>query len=238
LQVYLLARRHAISSAEALASVVLDKSLEVVANFTFLLVGVAVLMGLGILPGSAGPALGGASLLLVALPILYLFLIWRGRRPAAAVLGGLARRWDRVARLARTMREAEDSVGEFCRSYPAGLVYGALMSVLGWLGLIIEYHWMLGFLGLTLGLPETVGALTAARLSLLTPLPGGLGVLEASQVLALTAIGYLPAEGAGLGLLIRARDVLFAAAGLAIGGWLANLKENLTDLATTHRRSS
>jgi uncharacterized membrane protein YbhN (UPF0104 family) len=65
---------------------------------------------------------------------------------------------------------------------------------------------------------ETLAAMTAARLAILLPVPGAAGVLEASQVLALQALGYGPAAGIALGLLIRARDLLIAGSGL----WLAS----------------
>ncbi len=80
---------------------------------------------------------------------------------------------------------------------------------------------MLSFLDVHLDLMQTIGGITAGRLALLVPVPGGLGALETSQALALAALGYSRAEGLGLGLLIRARDLVFAFAGLAFGAWYA-----------------
>jgi len=57
----------------------------------------------------------------------------------------------------------------------------------------------------------------AARLAILLPFPGGLGALEASQVIVLSGLGYTPAQGAALALLIRARDLVFGGAGLLLG---------------------
>jgi uncharacterized membrane protein YbhN (UPF0104 family) len=61
-------------------------------------------------------------------------------------------------------------------------------------------------------------ALTVARLAILFPLPGGLGVLEASQVFAMSTLGLEPAIGLSAALLIRLRDVLLGGAGLWWGG--------------------
>jgi uncharacterized membrane protein YbhN (UPF0104 family) len=60
---------------------------------------------------------------------------------------------------------------------------------------------------------QTVSALTAARLAFLTPLPSGLGALEASQVLAMQALGLEPTFGISISLLIRLRDILFGMVG-------------------------
>jgi uncharacterized membrane protein YbhN (UPF0104 family) len=77
---------------------------------------------------------------------------------------------------------------------------------------------MLGFLNIQLNLWQALAALTASLLAFLTPLPGGLGALEASQVLALGALGYAPATAISLTLLMRARDLLNAGIGLLLAG--------------------
>ena len=82
---------------------------------------------------------------------------------------------------------------------------------------------MLRVLGLNLTPVQTISVLTAARIAYLLPLPAGLGTLEASQVLALGALGLNPALGISLSLLIRARDVALGGFGL----WWAGLKSQL-----------
>ncbi|MEX0787664.1 MAG: lysylphosphatidylglycerol synthase transmembrane domain-containing protein [Anaerolineales bacterium] len=222
LQVYLLAKRHGIPARQGAASVLLDRSLDFTANSLFTVIGLAVLIGLGLLQGFSGPGFLIVSLVLLALPIAYLVLVGRGVHPLSSVVESFARRWTRLAPGARFLREAEETVGEFCRDSPRALAFGLALSGLSWLVLILEYSVMLRFLGLSLDLAGTVAALTAGRLALLVPLPGALGVLEGSQVLALTALGHMPAEGAGLGLVIRARDLVFAGAGLLLGAWLTS----------------
>jgi uncharacterized membrane protein YbhN (UPF0104 family) len=64
-------------------------------------------------------------------------------------------------------------------------------------------------------------ALTAVRIAFLLPMPAGLGMLEAGQVLAMGLIGVNPALGVSLSLLIRIRDVIFGGLGLWLGGVLS-----------------
>lgn len=222
LQAYLLSQRHGIAASEAAASVALDKAIEVVANSAFLLVGISVMLSSGFVGGAAGPRLVAGSLALAAAPVLYLAVIRRGARPARGAFGWAARRWPNLREVARVAGEAEDAAADFCRRSPIGLGYGLLFSALSWAVLLGEYSLMLRFLGTPLDWTGVVTALTAGRLAMLVPLPGALGVLEASQVLALGALGYRPEQGAGLALLIRARDILFGATGLALGSLLAN----------------
>jgi uncharacterized membrane protein YbhN (UPF0104 family) len=85
--------------------------------------------------------------------------------------------------------------------------------------MFIEYWLMVAFLGVRLTIPQLVATLTAARLANLMLLPAGLGVLEASQIVAFGMVGLDPTTGLTAGLLIRARDTLLAGFGLALGSY-------------------
>jgi len=93
-----------------------------------------------------------------------------------------------------------------------------LISMVSWAAMLGEYWLMLRLLGLNLTPIQAISTLTAARIAILLPLPAGLGTLEASQVLALGALGLNPAAGISLSLLIRVRDVALGGLGLWWGG--------------------
>jgi uncharacterized membrane protein YbhN (UPF0104 family) len=113
--------------------------------------------------------------------------------------------------------EAERAMTQFVRTQPTAFSLALLVSVLSWGLMLFEFWVSLAWLGLTLGPWQLIIALTINRFAFLAPLPGGLGALEAGQVLAMTAIGQPPTIGVSQGLVIRLRDVLIGAAGL----WLA-----------------
>jgi uncharacterized membrane protein YbhN (UPF0104 family) len=85
----------------------------------------------------------------------------------------------------------------------------------------LEYWLALSFLGIPVSLLQAVAVLTAASVAFLFPLPGGLGALEASQVLAMEALGLPSALGLSISLLIRGRDILLGGLGVLLGGVLA-----------------
>ncbi len=117
----------------------------------------------------------------------------------------------------------------FFREKPLELIAAMAFSLLTWIMLVLEYWLMLRFLDLKLAFDETIAVLTTARLAFLTPLPGGLGALEAGQGFAFQRLGFSVAEGLSVGLLIRARDVVFGAFGLVLGSMLVS--SNGEDLA-------
>ena len=98
------------------------------------------------------------------------------------------------------MEESEKQLTELCRKRPVALAAGIGFSLLSWLVLLGEYRLALSFLGIELDWTAVLVVVTAARLAILLPLPGGVGVLEASQILALSALGFTVAEGAAMGL--------------------------------------
>jgi uncharacterized protein (TIRG00374 family) len=225
LQIALSHRRHAVPAADATAAVFIDRAIELLGNFTFLAFGLLVSLRLRLIPGAGGRWLAFAAAALLAVPLVFLVAALTGRRPLTWLLRRLPMPGTQPsigwAGAMRWVEATEDQVIAFCRHQPVGLVAAMGLSLLSWLALVFEYGLMLSFLAVRVDLTQLIGVITAGRLALLVPVPGGLGALETSQVLALTALGYSRAEGLALGLLIRARDTVFALAGLAFGAWYA-----------------
>jgi len=207
-----LRQRHGIPGTTGTASVGLDKLLDLIANFSFLVFGIAIALTGAWLPigwRNSGLAFG---LGLLAFPLAYLLLMLAGRQPLNRLINHLpqkiAQNW-----VSSALRNVEIEMSAFCVEHPRTLLLASLVSVSIWVGMVFEYWLLTYFLGLQLSLVQVISALTAARLAFLTPLPAGLGVLEASQVMALQTLGLEPYYGVSISLLIRLRDILFGLAG-------------------------
>jgi uncharacterized protein (TIRG00374 family) len=217
LQVHLLHSKQGVALPVAVSSVFLDRLVDLLANFTFLAVGVMTIL----LAGLADVRLNAMALLfsgsLLLLPLAHLGSLWRGRRPVTWAAGRLNARW-RAQRLADIACEAEAQIARFLREQP--LVFFRVIGLAGlaWLLMIVEFWLSLHFLGVPANLAQAVSAQTMARLSFLMPFPAGLGALETSQVLATRLLGWDPAAGVALSVLIRARDLFLAVCGLWLGG--------------------
>jgi uncharacterized protein (TIRG00374 family) len=226
LQVYLVERDHCVPRATAIASVSLDKVLEMLVNFMFLAGGIALTLQGKIFPGTAGSHALGSVLVLLAPLIGLLVAVWAGRHPVSA-LWRLVIRFLPYRQLKNTaytenfyqiIKTSEDRTAHFCRTQPASMGLALFVSGVVWAGIMGEFWLASTFLGLNLGLAPVIGMLTAARLAFLLPLPAGLGALEASQVFVLTAMGLNPTLGLSLTLLIRVRDITLGVLGLWWGG--------------------
>lgn len=223
LQVYLLSRREGIPAATAAASVAVDKLLELIFNFSFLLLGVFVILNSGPTQGLGGQVLLIPLVGLLILPAGYLLALHQRRSPVAGFLAWLSRRFPATyfwKSCALGARSTEQQVTWFSRDQQGTLYLAAGLSGFIWVLMVVEFALMLRFLGADLNLPAVLTALIAARLAFLLPFPAGLGSLEAGQVLAMSSLGLNPALGLRLALLIRARDVFLGGLGLWLGGVL------------------
>ncbi|WP_420640802.1 lysylphosphatidylglycerol synthase transmembrane domain-containing protein [Candidatus Leptofilum sp.] len=208
-QVLLVERQHGVPRSGAIAAVSLDKTVELLLNFGFLAFGVFLVMQTGLLGTAVGGQTAVWAMLLLLPPLLYLWRIWRGGQPITRLL-----RTVKLGRWETAVATSEAQMHLLCQQNPGALLGAIGISALTWVLMIIEFYAMASFLGVSLSLMQLIALLTAMRVAYLLPLPGGLGSLEASQVWALGLMGFNPAVGLGLSLLIRLRDVLLGLLGL------------------------
>ncbi|OGO36176.1 MAG: hypothetical protein A2W35_10420 [Chloroflexi bacterium RBG_16_57_11] len=227
LQVYTISSRHAIPAATAVASVTLDKLFELLANFTFLVVGILVILQKKlILNLSSGVGTFGAAGLL-ALPLAYLVLLWCGRSPLSWLVTRLSGRLPatlkarlKVRTILDVAKTAEGQLHSLFRRKPLAVLWVVGASALIWLLSLAEFWLALWVLGAKLDVWQAVAVLTVSRLAFMTPVPAGLGALEAGQMLALGSMGFNPAIGLAISLWIRVRDTALGLIGLWWGAGL------------------
>jgi len=223
MQVYMIQKRHKVPGATAISTVVLDKTMEILANFLFILVGGVVILWAHMINQAFFVQFLLLMCLILCLPLSYFASLWRGSQPAARFLHwvkGLRKNDTRLDRWTEVAANAESQMVGLFKENPRVLIQAFVVSLLIWAVLLIDYAFAMSFFGLQLNLVETISALTAARIAFLTPIPGGLGAYEASQVLVMTALGLSPALGVSLSLIVRGRDLLMGGLGLGLVGWL------------------
>ena len=220
LQVYLLKARHGIPTEIALASVSLDKILEMLANFTFLALGILMVVSQGVFFQEMAGLLILISAGMVGLLLGYLLALLIGKTPLAWSFGRLPllrRDAPSLNKIRQILLDVESQIGEFCRQQPLLIFQASALSAIIWLALLGEYFLVLHFFGLETSLLNVLTIIIFARLAFLTPLPGGLGALEAGQVFAMQSLGFDPILGVSMSLFIRVRDSLFGLLGLWLG---------------------
>ena len=192
-----------------LAALLADNLTQLLANALFLFGGAGVLLlALPASPGLGRAATRAGLLLLTALAAVALALLAFGRRRPKARAGRLGRLGDRL-------RCALDRALADARRDPLRFAASAALHLLGKLWVVVELGITLHALGLDVGL-EALALSVGASLGALagTPIPAGLGALEASYGLAASLVGMSLAAAGSVALLRRARSLAWAALGL------------------------
>jgi uncharacterized membrane protein YbhN (UPF0104 family) len=104
----------------------------------------------------------------------------------------------------------------FCKRHLRRLILTSGISLLAASAMVADYALMASFMGIHLTFWKTIAGWIIGWLSLLMPLPGGLGAMEASQVFVLGRFGYSAATALSLALLQRGRDILVGSLGLLL----------------------
>lgn len=225
LQVFYLQRKYRFTFTHATASVIMDKLLEMLANFFLLAVGLAAIFQTGILPtngGSSWLSLSGLVILCMWPPI-HIFLLYKQKYPLSALLRSIPF-IKRDSKAVRFIAASERLAGAFCRRHFSSLLLATAVSLCAAVGMVSEFALITHFLGIRLPFWQTIAAWTAGWLALLAPVPGGLGALEASEVFALGVFGVSAASAIGVTLVMRGRDILIGGLGLLLAGKSINFQ--------------
>jgi uncharacterized protein (TIRG00374 family) len=224
LQVFYLQRKYKLTFAHATASVIMDKLLELVANFFLLAVGLTAIFRAGILStnGSSSWLSLSGLVILCMWPPVHIFLLYKRKYPVSAMLRSIPV-IKKDSKVVRFIAASERLAGTFCRRHLSSLLSAMVISLCAAVGMVSEFALIVNFLDIRLPFWQTDAAWTAGWLALLAPLPGGLGALEASEVFALGIFGVSAASAIGVTLVMRGRDLLIGGLGLLIAGKSINL---------------
>ena len=202
----------------ALASTVVDVTLEVAAQLLFTLLGLALLAALPLTTVLAGPTLVGLAL---AAPLLAGFVA--AQRIGLFLL--LERFGDRLARRWRWPALAgadglHAAIGALWRAR-GRLAANLALHLIGWIASSCEAWLGLLLLGATPGVIAVlvIESLAYALRSAAFVVPGALGVQEGGYVVLGPLFGLAPETMLALSLLKRARDLVMGAPALLVWQW-------------------
>jgi uncharacterized protein (TIRG00374 family) len=210
-----LATRAGVPAARTIATVAIDRTLEMGAAAPFACSYAAVLLLRGV-PAVEG-ALVTVGLAALALGIGVAVTVRRLRR-GAGVVTTLARAigLDRLAAVERQMGLLADAEAEAARlvAQPARLARAFAVGVAANVVVLLEYRLLLAAFGLPADGLAVVAAVFATGASHSIPVPAALGVLEGAQMWLFGMLGHPPATGLAVGLAVRLRELAWIAPGL------------------------
>ena len=221
LQIYYLQKNHGLTFARSTSAVIMDKLIELLGNSVLIVAGLTAAVQVGMFSQNGTLALRSLIPLaaILVIPLIHLSLLYRGRYPLSSLLRAASPILGH-ANWVRLVIVSERMAASFTRRHLSAVLGAFFFSMLALAGTLFEYALITSFLGAHLSFAQNLAGLTSVMLAFILPLPGGLGALEASQVYAMASMGYEPALGISISLLIRARDLMNAGLGLLLAGKL------------------
>ena len=217
-KVFLL-HRAGVSGVTAATSVVVSKTIQVLAQVLF--IGLGACLGAVHLPNGSPVSramwlTAGAAL---AMLILLLGVQYRGLFRVLSRVASLwrpLRTW--LARHEGKLRQVDAAVSGFYGREPRAFASSATAYLLGWLSDTIEVWVVSAWLGWDILWPEAfvIEAFIGVAKALGTFIPASLGVQESGVVLLFRAFGLTSTQALTYALIRRARELIYALAGLGL----------------------
>jgi uncharacterized protein (TIRG00374 family) len=231
-QILLLRKNYKISLENALTSVYLDRLVDIFINFTVLAFGLIILAGNPIVNRFEVSNSWLWVLFFSLIPLFYLISLYSGRYPVNRILKIIFKfiKIINVQKYIEIIENSEIQIGRFIHDFPGAFLKVLAVSIFSWICMIFEYWLMLFFMGISLDFFSLISAITAARIAFLTPLPGGLGALEAGQIWVMQMIGISTSIGISAAIYIRIRDSLFGLTGLLMASKLIYKRDVLKEV--------
>ena len=217
----LLKRHYGVSYPEGTASLVLIQTVNSLAEVPFVIVGVALLLERHVLPRPLELAIAGAAAVVTIFMALVIGLLHL--RTLAALESRLSRsQWGaKLALLLQAVKEIEEHLFHVVRRTPRRFAGAFAFAFLNWLFGAIEMFLIFHFLGHPIALTDawllesTVVLVRSGTFFI----PAHLGAQEGTITLLAGALTGSPELGLAAAVVRRGREIVWSAAGLAIGAW-------------------
>jgi uncharacterized protein (TIRG00374 family) len=214
LRAYLLKRNY-VSFTQGLSSVIIDKFFDLSIAALFTSVGIIVVISFF----NISSYLKTALLLVTVLWVIALSFFLYGSLTRKGFFRHIVRflRLHKIKALSMVdekVEETEAHISQFFIHHKKEFRRAAVMSMVLWLLMFVEYKIATTVFGYDAGFIAVFLIICMVGFSYTFPVPGGLGILEATQASLHSIMGLRAARGLLLSLLIRARDIFWTILGV------------------------
>jgi len=211
----LLLVRRDVPGGRAIASVAVDRVLEMGSAAVFACLYATLLLRRGVpeLQGALATLVAAAVALVVGL-VITVRRLRQGRGLVTALAG--ATRLDRLGIVRDRMRVLADAEDDAARlvAQPGRVGRAFAVGVLANVVVLAEYHLLLAAFGLPAGPVAVVAAIFAAGAAHSLPVPAAVGALEGAQMWLFGTLGHPPEVGLAVAFAVRVRELVWIAPGL------------------------
>jgi len=207
----LLKKYYGIGYRQGTASLVLGKTVNMIALVTFLAGGFALMLGAPLLPPSY-KVIAGVGLAAVALGTFLFFVIQRLK--ITSVAGTWLSRWRyarRVEDWLHHVRDVDERLSSFYTTYRGRFAWAVALALVNWLLGVLEIYYTMIFLGHPMTLAEAwiIEAVAQMVRTGTFFIPASIGAQEGAFLLVCGAMSGSPTLGVAVALIRRFREIVW-----------------------------
>ncbi len=207
----LLKKYYGIGYRQGTASLVLGKTVNMIALVTFLAGGFALMLGAPLLPPSY-KVIAGVGLAAVALGTFLFFVIQRLK--ITSVAGTWLSRWRyarRVEDWLHHVRDVDERLSSFYTTYRGRFAWAVVLALVNWLLGVLEIYYTMIFLGHPMTLAEAwiIEAVAQMVRTGTFFIPASIGAQEGAFLLVCGAMSGSPTLGVAVALIRRFREIVW-----------------------------
>ena len=214
LQALWLNRDQGIPLDNTIASIGADRFIEIFINFSFLFLGILLVIQ-GNIEADLSSAGFFVSLSLICLITLLSLLFYKHRFIVSSLFSLYRLVFQKTSDKDQEQRitTSISVIFSMIEKEKLKVSFAIVIGAFGWLALIFELYLMMRALNLTPDLYEIVFVMLGIRIALLMPIPGGVGTIETSLIWSFGILGLSLVGAAGVIALNRIRDLIILALG-------------------------
>ena len=215
----LLKSHYGIGYGEATASIILARTINLIALILFLVVGFAFMLGAPALPASY-KAMAGAGLVVLVIGTLVVFAVQRLRFTSLA--GSWLSQWrfaKRVELVLHHIFEMDARLVQFYTAHRQRFAWAGLWAFLNWVLGAVEIYYALYFLGHPVSFVDAWIIEAVAQLVRTGTffIPASIGAQEGAFLLVCAAMTGSPALGVAVAVVRRIREIVWIVWGMGLG---------------------
>ena len=198
-----------------IASVIVDKSLELTIGFLFLLLAVFLLLVSYTLPRNTIAVL----LFAVGFFLIMLYLFYTKTLNNKGFFSSIIRffRIDRIRyikNIKKDIEKTEEQVSRFFKKQKRAFLTTTLISLVMQIIFVINYKLILSFLGYDATIVQALLIFSLSSFAYIIPIPGAIGTYELAMAVIFTLLGMGAETGVAFSLIIRCLNIVIVSIGM------------------------
>jgi len=206
-----LLKKHGVGFSKGLSSVIIDKSIEMVFNLFFGIIGLVILIFNYAVPVKSIIVIYSLVIALVFFVIFY-YRMSKGFGFFTPILRKLRLKYKYLIHI----YEFEKNVSDFFKFHKKAFYKLLIISLLWWVLMFLEYTLLLNLLRIHINFINVFLVIIAVAVAYTMPLPAALGVLELFQIPVFKFIKLNAAYAVVVSIIIRSKDLIWTVIGLLL----------------------